>query len=482
MGFKKLLLFAGIVLPSMCCKAQQAGDSLITSLQNLPQRYLSNIENKVDKYASRITSKTERTLAKLVRFEEKIYRLLKAASPETAARLFSPGALTFATALQKFKQGEALFSEKRVVYNQYRDQLTTSINYLNEQKDKLNTQLIQPLKKVTAQVKEYEAVQDHADEMERFIKERKRQLIDQSLAYLGQSKWLTKISKESFYFLETLKNYKSILADTKKVEQTAVAILNKIPAFKSFVQNNSILSSLFAMPGANSTATITSLAGLQTRASVNVQIQSAIAAGGPNAAAQISKNLQAAQAELGKLKDKILKAGGSSSDAEIPEFRVNEEHSKTFLQRISFGTDVNFTKSTSYIPSAANLALTISYKLSKNKELGLGLSYLAGLGSIKRIQLSHQGIGFRSFANLKFKKNLWITGGWESNYNAGFKNIDQLKTVNSWQQSALAGLSKRLNIKTKWFKGSKISILYDALAHQHLPVTNSWIFRTGYNF
>jgi hypothetical protein len=475
---QRLLLI--LLLLSAGFTSQAQTDSLLQAIQNLPQRYLSNIENKVDKYSSRITSKTERTLFKLARWEEKIHRILEKASPETAQRLFNNNQLSFATALQKFKQGEALFNEKRVVYNQYRDQLTTSINYLNEQKDKLNTQLIQPLQKVSAQVKEYEAAQDHADEMERFIKERKQLLISQAIQYIGKSKYLSKINAQSYYYLETMRNYREILSDKKKAEELAITILNKIPAFTKFMQENSMLASLFGSPSATSTPA--NLAGLQTRASVQSLIQQQIAAGGPNAAAQISQNLQAAQAELGKLKDKVLKAGGSSSDMEIPDFKVNPEKSRTFFQRIQLGTDINFVKTTQYVPSAANLALTAAYKLSPDKELGMGLSYRAGFGFINRIQLSHQGIGFRSFANFKFKKNLWITGGWETNYNAGFKNIDQLKTVNSWQQSALAGLSKRLNIKTKWFKGSKISILYDALAHQHLPATNAWIFRTGYNF
>ena len=478
MGLVRLCIVIVLLSTSFVSEAQT--DSTIQSLQQLPTKYIKQVDAKVDKYTTRITNKTEKTLTKLAKWENKIHTLLQKANPEAAQRLFGNNQLTFASALEKYKKGEAIVAAQKARYDEYRDKLTTSIKYLETKKDSLNAKLVQPLKDTKEKLSKLEVEQSQTEAMEQFIKERKKQLINQSVQYIGNSKYLAKISKESYYYVETLRNYKAIFSDKKKAEETALTILSKIKAFTKFTQQNSMLASLFGSPSNGGTAP--NLAGLQTRASINALIQNQIAAGGPSAAAQIRQNITDAQAQLSQLKDKILKAGGNSSDAEIPDFKVNPEKSRTFFQRIKLGTDLNFAKTNSVMPSVANVALTASYKLSSNKEFGIGIAYRAGLGSINHIQFSHQGIGFRSFGDLKFKKNFWITGGWETNYNAGFKNIEQLKTYDVWQESLLAGLSKRMDIKTKWFKGSKISILYDALAQKQVPRANEWVFRVGYGF
>jgi hypothetical protein len=460
-------------------------DSVVQSLQNLPQRYLSNIENKVDKYSSRITSKTERTLSKLALFEEKIRRLVEAASLETAARLFSPGALTFASALEKFKNGQAIIEGKKASYDSYIDQLNTSINYLNEKRELINTKLVQPVKNTQAKLTKLQEEQTQAEAIQQFIKERKQLLISQTIQYIGKSKYLQKISKENFYYIETLRNYKELFNDSKKAEQTALAILNKIPAFKNFVQEHSMLAQLFGSPSASSTPA--NLAGLQTRASVNAQIQSAISAGGPNAMASFQQNLQAAQSQLSQLKDKILKAGGNSSEMEMPDFKPQETKSKTFKQRLVFGTNIQTQKATNYFPNRSDLGLSLGYKLNDKSLIGIGGSISLGLGQgWNNIRISSQGIGLRSFIDYKLKKQFFVTGGFEMNYLSkpfGSLLIPPLGGGGAtWQQSGLVGITKKIAVKTKWFKGTNLQLLYNLLANQNPGISKPVVFRVGYNF
>ena len=101
---------------------------------------------------------------------------------------------------------------------------------------------------------------------------------------------------------------------------------------------------------------------------------------------------------------------------------------------------------------------------------------------MSHISISHQGAGFRSYIDWKLKKQFYFTGGFEFNYNAGFKNIEALKVYNHWQSSGLFGLTKNIKLTNKWFKGTKLSLLYDALAKQHTPVSQAFLFRIGYNF
>src|SRR5258705_11229351 len=101
------------------CKAQT--DSVGQSLQQVPLKYIHQVDNKIDKYTGRITSKTEKTLTKLSKWENKIHNLLLKVNPEAAQRLFANNQLTFGAALEKYKKGEAIVTEKRAKHDEHRD-------------------------------------------------------------------------------------------------------------------------------------------------------------------------------------------------------------------------------------------------------------------------------------------------------------------------------------------------------------------------
>ncbi len=479
MSRPRLIILLLILCNSTICEAQL--DSTLESLQKIPAKYLSSIDNKIDKYSNRITGKTEKTLAKLSRWENKIKSLLEQVSPETAQKLFGNSQLMFSSALQKLKEGKAVIEGYKTKYNEYRDKLTTSIKYLDEQKDKLNKNLINPINAAKRKLTELEQNISNTEAVEKFIKERKKQLLNEAVKYIGKSIYLTKIDKEAYYYVETLRNYKELFSDKKKAEEVALKILNKIPAFKKFIEQNSMLASLFRVPGSGGYSP-QDLAGLQTRESINALIQNRIASGGPNAQATFSQNMQRAQVELTQLKNRISKAGGSSSDANIPDFKPNSQKSKIFRQRLEYGSNLQFARNNSFVPTTADIALSIGYKLNDKSIIGIGASYKIGLGSLQRFSITHQGIGIRSFIDWKLKKQFFISGGFEMNYNAQFKNISQLYNYTEWQQSGLVGITRKMNIKTKFFKVTSLQLLYDILYKQHNPVSQPVLFRTGYSF
>ncbi len=483
MSLTRHLIIPLILLVPYLCEAQvDSVFQVIENLQKVPVKYINAVESKVDKYSNRITGKTEKTLIKLSKWENKIKDILDKASPETSAKLFSPNQITFSTLLQKIKDGKAVTEGYKTKYNEYRDKLTTSIKYLEDQKDKLDKNLISPINTAKQKLTELEQDISNSEAVEEFIKERKKQLVNEAVKYVGNSKYLTKIDKEAYYYIETLRNYKELFSDKKKAEEVGMKILNKIPAFKDFVQQNSLLASLFRMPGNGSTMNPENLAGLQTRTSVQALLQERIAAGGPNAREVFSQNMEQAQAEISKLKDKVMQMGGGSSDANIPNFKPNDQKSKTFLQRLEYGSNFQFGKSNSLMPTTADIALSVGYKLNEKSLIGVGASYKLGMGSLQRLSISHQGIGIRSFIDWKLKKQFFVSGGFEMNYNAQFRNISQLQAYNEWQQAGLVGITKKLNIKTKFFKGTSVQLLYDMLYRQHVPVSQPVLFRMGYSF
>jgi hypothetical protein len=312
MGFAKITsILLAFILLSVLSYAQDSTIFAIPNITEVPLKFIKNTNDKIEKYSNRLSSKTVRTLEKLAKFENRIHKLLLKADPNVANQLFGEGKETFASILAKIKEGKSLAENASAKYSQYSDELTTHIKYIETKKDQLDKKFAKPLEKAVIQTKKLRETEGETETAERLIKERKKELLTQAYKVLGKNKYINKMQQECFYYGETLKNYKSIFSEPGKAEQKALELLGKIPDVKDFVQQNSMLASLFGSP--SQAASGASLAGLQTRASVSSLISGRIAAGGPNAAAQISANMKAAQAELTKLKDKIIKAGSSST-------------------------------------------------------------------------------------------------------------------------------------------------------------------------
>ncbi len=489
---KKALVY--YIVCSTCCgttTAQQPGtDSSIISVK-LANKFAAQVSRKTDTYYRRITDKTEKTLERLARFEGRIKALLQKASPETAARLFD-NQPTFTDVLARYREGKVIAVQYGRPYDEYRDKLNNTMGYLASPETS-SLSLLQGRRATVESVAENRAEKvlavkekllrldslvNNTEAVQQFIKERKKQLVDQAIQYIGKSKWLQKINKESYYYLETLRNYREIFSDSKKAEATALAILNKIPAWREFIRKNSMLASLFAVPGGGAGQ---SLAGLQTRQSVQNLIQQNFRSG-PNAMAALRDNVQAAQAQLNQLKDKVLQAGGGSSNEDLPDFKPNSAKTKTFIQRLEIGTNMQHQRGNSFLPVTSDIGLSVGYKLNDRSIAGIGVSGKMGWGkSIQNIRITGEGASMRTFFNwkLKSKGSFWLSGGAELNYQSRFYSTAILNNFNNWQQSALIGVMKKYSVGKK-MKGS-MSILYDFLYNVQAPARQPVVFRVGYS-
>ena len=395
-------------------------------------------------------------MVKLSKWENKIKTLLQKADPGTAEKLFGNGKQTFSAMLQKVKDGKVLTENSKANYDEYRDKLTTNIKYIETQKENLQDKYLQPLQQSKVKLTALEKDVAETETTEKLIKERRKELLTEAYKVLGKSKYLGKINKEAYYYTATLKNYKELFKDPTKTEETAMNILNKIPAVKEFFKKNSMLAGLFG--GSGGEGNTAPLAGLQTRADVNSLIQGRIAAGGPNAATQISANMQAAQAQLNQLKDKIIKSG-SNGNEELPDFKPNDQKSKTFKQRIELGSNFQFGKPTRFGSSQADLAMSLGYKLNDKSTAGIGVAYKLNYGPISSFYLQHGGIGGRSFIDYKLKKQFFISGGFEMNYTNVFTNLRTLQSSNDWRSSGVNRHYKKNKTENKICEGYKFSIV-----------------------
>ena len=472
----RLILFIAFYGVPLISQAQI--DSSITHLQELPAKYLQTISSKADKYYKDVTSKTERTLDRLSQWEIKIKSLLEKVSPETAARLFASDKITFGQLLQKYKEGKIAADAYISSYNSYRDKLSTTLKYLDEKKEKLNNTVIRPLQDTKGKIDKLNDQIKNTEALEQMIKERKKELLQQALKYIVKSKYLQRISKESYYYFEALRNYKEIFSDPKKTEELAITLLKKIPAFNEFMERNSLLASLFGSPGSGGNPNGT-IGLLQSRASVLASAQTQLSAGGPNPQQVLQQVMGQAQGQLNQLRQQVAKFGNGGSDFDIPDFRPNPQKSKKLFQKIELSANVQSTRHNNIFPLSSDIGFSVGYKPTGKMIIGIGGAYKIGWGtSFSDIRISHQGVGIRSFIDWRIKGGLFISGGYEQNYFAEIRNIQQLKDYSAWKSSALLGISKKYSIGKK--KKGEMKVLYDFFSHTKVPRTSSVLFRLGF--
>lgn len=243
------------------------------------------------------------------------------------------------------------------------------------------------------------------------------------------------------------------------------------------MKKNSMLARLFNVP--EDYGTPQSLAGLQTRAGVQQQLNTRFASMGANPQQFMQQQMQSGQGQLNKLKDKVNKLGGGSSNMDMPDFTPNTQKTKKFLDRIEYGLNIQSQKARYYFPATSDIAITAGYKLNDKSTIGLGLSYKLGLGKgWDRLQLTSEGIGLRSYVDIKAKGSFWLSGGYEQNYLQSFKHIAALKQHSAWKQSALAGLTKKIKVSKK--KTTSIQLLYDFLHNRNNLTSPALQFRVGW--
>ncbi|HEU4470716.1 MAG TPA: hypothetical protein VFR58_06525, partial [Flavisolibacter sp.] len=476
MSLKKLLSFfmAALLLalsPTLCHSQQESDASAaLDKVLSSPEEIFGALSKRSGEIRAGLNKATRRYLSKLEKSEQKLYRKLYKKDSLKAKQLFE-GMDAHYAALRKAPSG-ALPSSS--LYSSRLDSLTTSLSFLKD------NPLLKDNASLARTLEGYGQLQQSLNASEQVRKQvaaRTRQLKEQ-LSSLDMVKELKSLQKQAYYYSAQLKEYKSLWEDPSKLEAKLLEAVQRLPQFKSFFAKHSQLGSLFALPGGGDVSPA-SLAGLQTRASVSQALQDRF--GNSSAVrAALQQNLQAAQGQLSALKQKAqsLSQGslGSASEGELPSFKPNGQKTKSFLKRLEYGLNIQSKRARFMFPVTSELGAQLGYKLNDKSALGIGLSYRLGWGrSWDRISVSHEGIGLRSYLDWKLKGSLYLSGGYEQNYQSRFNRISQLKGLSNWQQSGLVGLSKRYKAGKKVM--GEVKLLWDFLSYQQVPRTQALLFR-----
>lgn len=469
-------LFSIVILFLCASKCLGQSDTSKKKISDIPVKYLNETNNKIRSYTGKLTSKTEKTLQKLANWESKLYKKLLRISPSTAEKLFGPDKETFNKILKKFKEGSTTYKSISNQFNSYTDKLNTNIKFIESNKEGLDNNYLNAIKLAKENSAQLESDVKNTETIKALIKQRKNELVKEAFKLLRKNKSLNKINKESYYYFEAIKSYKEIFENEEKLELLVSSILKKIPGFQKFSSENSLIASIFGSSSLQSNGgTMPIINGLAPRSQVLQTLQ--VASGNPT-----FNPANSLPSQLSELKNKYKNLlNNNSSDEEIPDFKPNSQKVKSFIKRLEYSPEIQFSSANNYIPTTANIAFSLGYKLNDKLSTGFGVSYILGLGrGWNNLKFSSEGIGFRSYLKLKIKKDLNVQCGSEWNYNSSFKKIADLKNESVWKQSALAGLSKKIKSSKK--VKPEIKILYDFLYKKNKPVTQPFIFRIGYNF
>ena len=479
MSIRKLVVV--ILLGIACCNlclAQATPDSTAPGAVKITQQYINAVVRTSSRMAEDIDQQTEHYLARLEKQEARLRNKLSKIDSLAAGNIFADSKQQYQDIQQKIKNKSAALLKNTGSYLPWLDSAGTSLKFL-QGNNPLIGHASGEMAKVTGAISQVKALENQfkqAGSVKEFIRRRKEYLTERLRNYdLGSD--LKKYNQTAYYYTQQINEYRQAMDDPEKAVTRAMTLLRKIPAFQHFFHDHGALAGLFNVPEDYATA----MTGLQTRDQVQNRMQSQISLLGPNAQAQVQQSIGAAQSELSRLRNQFPSSG---STGDMPDFKPKATKTKTFLKRLEYGTNVQTVKSSYFFPTTTDIAVSVGYKLSDNNLAGIGASYKMGYGKdIRHVALSAEGIGLRSFADIKLKGSFYVSGGLEYNYQQPFYPMTVFKnTFSSWQQSGLVGISKVVSLKTKFFRKTKVQALWDMLSYRQVPKAQAFKFRVGYSF
>lgn len=473
----RLPLLISCVLLCLFAANSFSQDSMLVvdKILHFPDKLFGVIDNKTRRIEERILYQSEKYLRKLAKQEARLQRRLARKDSVLAKQLFDGQARKYEQIQQQLKN-----SSSGDYYSGHLDSMRTALVFL--ERNKLLAQSAgyqQQLQKVLGQYEGLQGKFSQAENIRKYLQQRQAFLRTQ-LENSGMMKEYRKLRKTAYYYQAQIEEYKQVFENPEMLEKKLMQVAMKIPAFREFFNKHSELASIFRLPG-NDPIDPSTLTGLQTREMVLQQMEQQLGSG-PNFSSQLNQSLASGQSQLNALKEKANQLGsGGNGEADMPNFKPNTQKTKSFLQRIELGSNMQNVRSDNLLPVTTDLGLSIGWRASDKSIIGVGASYKMGWGkNIQHLRITHEGFGLRSFADFKLKGSFWITGGGELNYRSSFGSFDILKNFSPWQKSALAGLSKKYSIRSK-MKGN-IQVLFDFLYRYQVPQTSPVLFRFGYTF
>jgi len=459
-----------------CQNNEGAKDSL-----SLNARNLAGLNDRYTRLDKAVQQQSLKALASLQRQETQLQRSVGRKDSAKAALLFSSAQQGYQAFQGRLNSPVA--SDPLKEYIPRVDSISTALQFLQQKNLHLPADQLRQVQALGGEFLQLQGRLQQANQVQDFIRQREQQLREQLAGYGGKvSHQLLGMNRQVYYYQEQLAHYKETLKDPEKMEAAFMTNVERLPAFQQYMAKNSWLARL--LPTSPNYGTPQALNGLQTIESIQKDLQdrfgkSAITPDETGGASPLQQQLVAGQQALSQLKDKITAAGGSSTDLTQPDFTPNRQKLKTFLKRLEYGFNFQSQPGTSILPVTTDIGVSLGYKFSDKATAGLGASYKLGWGNrLNDVHFTSEGVGLRSYVDIKARGSWWITGGWEYNYYQQFSKLSDLRDPDIWQKSALIGITKKYKVGNR---NGNVQLLYDLLSGQQMPHISPLKFRIGYS-
>lgn len=462
--------------------SQDTSSSFIDKVISLPDKVFGKIDKKAVNLESKLTKQTEKYLARMQKQEEKLKRkLMRRGDTAAAMEIFGNVESTYSEMKSK-AQEKRLRASVFSSYSPHTDSLNNAFKFLQQNalaaknKDITNhvTQSLSNIQQLQTKLNQTENLRKYLQQRQRYLKEKMQQV--------GMIKEYKKFQKEVYYYQKQVKEYREAFENPALLEKKLLGLLVKVPAFQNFFAQNSELASVFQLPGAGGSFPNTGNVNtaFPTRAMVQQNLMDRLGSS-PDPSQAIQQGMQSGNSYMNSLKNKLNQNTGGGSDLDMPDFKVNNQKTKSLWKRIELGTNLQTARSNYYFPTTSDVGLSAGFRITDRSIIGIGISTKIGWGQgWNNINVTSQGAGLRTFLDIKIKGGFWATGGAEMNYRSQFRSIDALKEYSAWQKSALIGVSKKYNLGKK-IKGNA-QLLYDFLWNQQVPQGQKIVARIGYTF
>ncbi|NCU04900.1 MAG: hypothetical protein GXC73_13020, partial [Chitinophagaceae bacterium] len=396
-GFTCLLFFSS--------NRSIAQDSTISPVNHFTkiEQLAANTTGKIEGLEKKLTKKTERYLHMIYKQERKLRKKILAIDSGAAQTLFSydPGIqMNSILSKIKVKDSSGQMSALNGTYLPYLDSLQGVLRF-----PALAGEEYGQLKDALQQVNTIQKKLADADALERVILQRKEQikryLLNKTNLPRSLKRSYGEYAKQVASYRQELTGIKETLNDPDKLLRKALVVANKTAVFRQFMQRNSFLTQFLPVSvGTNTNGTGQMVTGLLSR---NQFIQNVNNSTGSRTLESIVQ--QAANRNSGQsMPDFGQMIPAKDETVSLPEYAPNTERSKSFKDRLEYGTNLQTQRGTTYFPVTSDIAVSVGYKLNTKSIMGIGASYKLGLGeNIQNIRLTNQGVGLRSFIDYKLK-------------------------------------------------------------------------------
>lgn len=471
-------IFIAIIAIMTCpvlLSAQQE-DSTSFLAENETISFLKNIDKKIRSIRTRIGSKPAGYLHKLQATEKKILQKTDGPGTSEIQKISADIDSGYSSLRQKISRTSGTDNELRKFYSGYIDTIKTTLKFLLSKKpgskevESRSTELLNELNGLQNSFTDLNTVQQFIDTRKAYL----HSLLEQS----KQLQSLKALDKQLSALRSEFDSWKDALNTPGKLERKVLRKLSESKYFSRYFSRYSAFASIFGVTAAseNGIQQLIVNPGQQTRSLIAQEMERRLGSGiNINAIIDQSSKAGPAKPDLPNIGSGEISGG----DKDLPGAMSNApQQGKKKFKRIQYGFDLQSNRSTNLLPGSVDLGLLMSYRITEKFNLGTGLTYKAGLGKdIRKIVVTHEGMGARLFVEGKLKGSFWIVSNAELNYMSAFRDLSILGNFSRWQRSFLLGLKK--TFKAKGMTGN-LSLLYDFLYKEHPERPQQLSFRIGY--